>query len=72
MPTATQTVSLTNEERAELTARSSIIDIHRRTTLLLESERNLYMNQLLISKGLDPAKEYRVGPDGSLTEAPNG
>lgn len=56
------------EERAELGARSSQISFYQRTAALLVSERNLFLRDLLIAKGLDPEKTYSVGPEGELTE----
>ena len=60
---------LTNEERAELKARSSLITMYRQTAALLESEQRSYLRHLLVSKGLDPAKRFAVNPEtGELTE----
>lgn len=65
--------SLSEEERAELDARSSMIAFYRRTVELLQSERNLLLRDLLIAKGLDPEREYAMDPKtGELTEAPDG
>ena len=59
---------LTPEERAELSARSTQIAFYQRTLALLTSERNLFLRDLLIAKGLDPDRTYNVGPEGELTE----
>jgi hypothetical protein len=63
---------LTSEERVELEARSSQITFYERTALLLRSERALFWRHLLTEKGLDPAKQYNVSPEGELTEVPDG
>lgn len=61
---------LTEGERAELGARSSQIAFYQRTLSLLTSERNLFLRDLLISKGLDPATTYTIDPKtGELSEA---
>lgn len=66
--------ALSAEERAELAARAALITTYQRTATLLESERRLFLNHLLVSKGLDPTKEYIADPEtGELTEqAPDG
>jgi hypothetical protein len=64
---------LSAEERAELAARSSQILFYQRTLALLTSERNLFTRDLLVSKGLDPAKQYSIDAEsGELTEVPDG
>lgn len=64
---------LTEEERAELNARSSQIAFYQRTAALLISERNLFLRGLLISKDLDPSQQYTIDPQtGELNEAPDG
>lgn len=66
---AANTVSLDAEEQAEISNRTALIEIHRRTTTLLESELRLFYNHLLTSKGLDPSKRYSLDPkSGALTE----
>jgi hypothetical protein len=63
--------ALTPEERAEVDARSAQITFYERTALLLRSERALFWRHLLTAKGLDPAKQYNVSPEGELTEVPD-
>lgn len=61
-------LTLTEEERVEIQAREQLIGTHQRTAQLLQSELRLFLNHLLSSKGLDPAKQYTIAEDGALTE----
>lgn len=59
---------LTEEETAELNARNSVLAFHQRTLDLLNSEYRLFLNHLLTSKGLDPAKKWEIDKEGTFIE----
>lgn len=61
-------MKLSQEDSDAIRNREEILSFYRRTMLLLNTERRLFLQALLRRLGQNPEKQYYVDPDANLFE----